>query len=65
MQMQVGLYVLGGISPSPREEMKFERQFIDPVNCNCLVHGVFGGLPSKVTRRNVMFKTFLGFKIHG
>ena len=60
MRMHIGLYVLDGISPSPRVEMKFETQNNDPVNGNDLVNESFGGAPSKATRRHAMFKSFFG-----
>ena len=50
MRMRIGLYVLDGISPSPRVEMKFETQSNNPVNGNDLVNESFGGAPSKATR---------------
>ena len=58
LRMHIGLYVLGGISPSPRIEMEFETQSNDPVNGNDLVNESFGGVPSKSTRRHAMFKAF-------
>ena len=60
MRMHIGLYVLDGISPSPRVEMKFDTQNNDPVNGNDLVNESFGGAPSKATRRHAMFKSFFG-----
>ena len=38
----VGLYVIDGVSPSPRVDMKFRPQSEDPVNGNDLCHVVFG-----------------------
>ena len=60
MRMHIGLYVLDGISPSPRFIMKFETQSNDLVNGNDLVNESFGGAPSKATRRHAMFKSFFG-----
>ena len=60
--MHVGLYAFGGVSPSPRTEMKFERQSIDPVNGNDLVNEAFGGVPSKAEIRRGMFKSFFRFQ---
>ena len=51
----VGLYVLDGISPSPRFEMKFNTQLEDPANGNDLCHDAFG---SNAGKRFKMFKCF-------
>ena len=51
----VGLYVLDGISPSPRFEMKFNTQLEDPANGNDLCHDAFG---SNAGERFKMFKCF-------
>ena len=60
--MHVGLYAFGGLSTSPRTEMKFERQSIDPINGNDLVNKAFGGVPSKSARRCGIFESFFGFQ---
>ena len=58
IRMSAGLYAFDGVSPSPRTEMKFKRQIIDPVNGNDLVNEAFGGVPSKEARQRGMFKFF-------
>ena len=42
IEMYIFLYVLQGLSPSPRIEMKFTPQFHDPVNGNDLISSLFG-----------------------
>ena len=51
----VGLYVLDGISPSPRFDMKFNTQLEDPANGNDLCQDAFG---SNAGERFKMFKCF-------
>ena len=62
IRMHVGLYAFYGVSTSPRTEMNFERQSIDPVNGNDLANEAFGGVPLKAARRRGMFKSFFGFQ---
>ena len=38
LRSHVGIYVLQGLSPSPRVEYKFHRQIYDPVNGNDYVY---------------------------
>ena len=42
MMAHLGLYLLHGISPAPRIEMKFESSVKDPVNGSDLCSQVFG-----------------------
>ena len=51
----VGLYVLDGVGPSPRVEIKFKTRAEDPVNGNDLCSEMFG---SNVMQRLKMFKCF-------
>ena len=60
--MHVGLHAVYGLSPSPRTETKFERHSIDSVNGNDLVNESFGGVPSKLAKQSVMFKSFFRFQ---
>jgi hypothetical protein len=55
VRSHLGLYLLHGLSPSPRVEMKFRSQEEDPVNGNDMCHHVFG--KAGVTRAKE-FKAF-------
>ena len=53
----LGLYVLQGVSPCPKVEMKFSSQAEDPVNGSDLCCKIFGGT-SKGKRRHAQFKKY-------
>ena len=57
LMADIGLYILQGVSPSPRVEMKVSSQSDDPVNDNNLCHCVFGG-KSKGEKRHRLFKRY-------
>ena len=42
MRQYMGLYILDGVSPLPRVDMKVQSQADDPVNANVLCHENFG-----------------------
>ena len=53
----LGLYILHGISPSPRIEHKFNNQKKDPVNGNDMVHRLMG---PNANRRHKHWRRFMG-----
>ena len=57
LRSHVGLYVLQGLSPSPRIEYKFKRQCDDPVNGNDYVWQAMGKKCNR-ERRHKHFKAF-------
>ena len=54
-QHYVALYVTNGLCPSPRAEMKFQPQSIDPINGNDFI---FRSFISNAERRHRHFKAF-------
>ena len=61
LRSHFGLYVLQGLSPSPRVEYKFKPQTADPVNGNDYVYQSFGQKMNR-ERRHKHFKAFLSFQ---
>lgn len=57
IRQHIGLYMFNGISPSPRVEMKFRPQAIDPTNGNDFIYNSFG---VNAERRHRHFKCFFG-----
>ena len=55
IKQHLGLYMLHGLSPSPRVEYKFQPQRVDPVHGNDFVHSSFG---PNAARRHKHFKAF-------
>jgi len=55
----VGLYMIHGLAPSPRVEMKMRSQSVDPVNGNDLV---WTSLPPNAERRLKHFKKFFSIQ---
>jgi Transposase IS4 len=59
IKKHLGIYILNGLSPSPRVEMKFNPQSIDEVNGNDFVFRSFG---SNAARRHKHFKAFFSIQ---
>ena len=59
IRQHFGLYVLQGLVLSPRIEMKFKPQRVDPVAGNDFYHQSFG---TNAERRHRHFKTFLALQ---
>ena len=59
MRQFLGLYVLNGLTPSPRMEMKFKPQAVDPVQGNDFVYRNMGG---NTARRWRHFKCFFALQ---
>ena len=53
----IGVYILQGVSPSPRAELKMKSQRDDPINGNDMVYASIG---SNGERRHRHFKCFFG-----
>ena len=56
LRQHFGLYVLQGLSPSPRVEYKFKPQRRDGIGGNDMIHNAFS---SNADRRHKHFKAFL------
>jgi Transposase IS4/SAP domain len=59
VKKHLGLYILNGLSPSPRVEMKFNPQSTDEVNGNDFVFRSFG---TNALRRHKHFKAFFSIQ---
>ena len=59
IKQHIGLYMLQGLSPSPKIKYKFSSQVTDPVNENNLCHEAFG---SGATRCHQEFKAFFAIQ---
>jgi hypothetical protein len=55
LQQHLALYVVNGLCPSPRAEMKFQPQSVDPINGNDFI---FRSFASNAERRHRHFKAF-------
>jgi hypothetical protein len=55
----IALYILQGLSSSPKVKLKFQGQFEDHVNGSDMVESVFG---KNAEKRHKMFKTY--FSVH-
>jgi Transposase IS4/SAP domain len=55
IKQHIGIYLLNGLCPSPRVEMKFQPQAVDPVNGNDFVYRYFS---KNAERRHRHFKAF-------
>jgi hypothetical protein len=55
LKQHIALYIFNGLSPSPRVEMKFSSQQVDPVNGNDFICRSFG---PNAERRHRHFKAF-------
>ena len=55
LKQHLALYVVNGLCPSPRAEMKFQPQSIDPINGNDFI---FRSFVSNAERRHRHFKAF-------
>jgi Transposase IS4/SAP domain len=59
IKKHLGIYILNGLSPSPRVEMKFNPQSIDEINGNDFVFRSFG---PNALRRHKHFKAFFSIQ---
>ena len=61
LRSHFGLYVLQGLSPSPRIEYKFKPQSEEPVNGNNYMYQSFGQRMNR-EQQHKHFKAFLSFQ---